>query len=230
MAMLDEIGIEVGDAGQKLEEQMEVEPIRSEEPPELEAEGVEKAANPVFMYLREMGSVPLLAREEEIEIAKRIEEGGKEVIDAVLASPLTIKEIVQFGERLRSKKLCANEFQEPGEDYFLQEEFNVPHMLILIDRIKKLDERYRQVQENLGKGKVSESNLVRLNRQLRGYKGKIVSLLEDLNARTKYVDKITQKLKGLAEKVKKAENEIPLVVDRGMIDLDQFQDLLQLLK
>jgi len=230
MAMLEEMGIEVVDAGQKLEEQMEVEPIRSEERPELEAEGVEKAVNPVLMYLREMGSVPLLAREEEIEIAKRIEEGGKEVINAVLASPLTIKEIVQFGERLRSKKLCANEFRESEENYFLQEEFNVPHMLSLIDRIKKLDERYRQVQENLDKGQISESNLVRLNRQLRRYKGKIISLLEDLNGRTNYVNKITQKLKGLAEKVKKAENEIPKVQDRGKIPLGQFQDFLQLMK
>ena len=230
MTLREEIEIKVVDAPQKLEEQMEVEPICSEEAQELEAVDMEKAVDPVFMYLREMGSVPLLAREEEIEIAKRIEEGKKEVIDAVLASPLTIKEIVQLAERLRSKKLCANELQEPGEDYLLQEEFNLPHMLSLIARIKKLDERYRQVQDNLGKGKISESNLVRLNRQLRGYKGRIVSLLEDLNARTKYVDKITQKLKGLSEKVKKAENEIPKVQDRGKIPLDQFQDFLQLMK
>ena len=118
--MREEIGIEVVDAAQKLEEQMEVEPIRSPERPELEAEGVEKAVDPVLMYLREIGSVPLLAREEEIEIAKRIEEGGKEVTDAVLSSPLTIKENVQFVERLRSKKLCANEFQESEESCFFQ--------------------------------------------------------------------------------------------------------------
>ena len=164
---------------------------------------MEKAVDPVLMYLREMGSVPLLAREEEIEIAKRIEEGEKEVIDAVLSSPLAIKEIVQFGERLRSKKLCVNDFQEPEEDYFLQEEFNLPHMLSLIERIKKQDERYRQMKKDLGKGKISESNLVQLKRRLLGYKGKIVSLLEDLNGKTKYVEKITQKLKGLAEEVKK---------------------------
>ena len=230
MAMIEEMGIEVVAAAQKVGKQREVEPIRSEERPKLEAEGVEKAVDPVLMYLREMGSVPLLTREEEIEIAKTIEEGGKEVINAVLSSPLTIKEIVQFGKRLRSKKLCANEFRESEENYFLQEEFNVPHMLPLIDRIKKLDERYRQIQENLDKGQISESNLVRLNRQQRRCKGKIVSLLEDLNGRTNYVNKITQKLKGLAEKVKKAENEIPKVQDRGKIPLGQFQDFLQLMK
>ncbi len=230
MTMREEIGIEVVDAAQKWGEPMEVEPIRSEEQPELEAVGVEKAVDPVLMYLREMGSVPLLTREEEIEIAKTIEGGGKEVIDAVLASPLTIKEIVLFGERLRSKKLCVDEFQKPEEDCFLQEEFDVPHMLSLIDRIKKLDERYRQVQENCGKKQISESDLVRLNRRLQGFKGKIVSLLEDLNARTQYVDKITQKIKAFAEKVQKAENEIQDLQDWGKIPLGQLPDFLRLMK
>jgi len=230
MAIREEIGTEVVDAAQRLEEQMEVEPIHSEEQPELATEDVEKAVDPVLMYLRAMSSVPLLAREEEIEIAKRIEEGEKEVIDAVLSSPLAIKEIVQFGERLRSKKLCVNNFQEPEEDYFLQEEFNLPHMLSLIERIKKQDERYRQVKKDLGKGKISESNLVQLKRRLLGYKGKIVSLLEDLNGKTKYVEKITQKLKRLAEEVEKAEEEIRAVQNRTRIPSGQVQDYLWLMK
>ena len=192
--MREELGIEVVDAAQRLEGPMEVESIRSEERTEQEAVDVEKAVDPVLMYLRQMSSVPLLAREKEVQIAQTIEEGGKEVIDAVLASPLTIRMIIQFGERLRSKKLRVNEFPESEKDYFLREESNVPYMLSLIGRVKKLDERYRQVQENLDKGRISESNLVRANRQLRGYKGKIASLLEDLNGRTAYVDKITQKL------------------------------------
>jgi RNA polymerase primary sigma factor len=213
----------------RLEEQMEVEPIHSEEQPELATEDVGKAVDPVLMYLRAMSSVPLLAREEEVEIAKRIEEGEKEVIDAVLSSPLAIKEIVQLGERLRSKKLWVNNFQEPEEDYFLQDEFNLPHMLSLIERIKKQDERYRQVQKNLGKGKISESNLIQLKRRLLGYKGKIVSLLEDLNGKTKYVEKITQKLKRLAEEVEKAEEEIREAQNRARIPSGQIQDYLFLM-
>jgi len=209
---------------------MEVESIRSEERPEQEAVDVEKAVDPVLMYLRQMGSVPLLAREEEVKIAKTIEEGEKDVIAAVLVSPLTIREVVQFGERLRSKKLWAHEFLEPEEDYFLQEEFNVPQTLSLIERVKKLDERYRQVQKNLDKGKISESNLIRVNRQLRGYKRKIASLLEDLNAQTGYVDKITQKLKGFAEEVQKVENDLQEIQDRGNIPLGQFQDYRRLMK
>jgi RNA polymerase primary sigma factor len=227
MTMLEEIGIEVVDAAQKLEESMGGEPIRSEEQPGLRATGIERMADPVLMYFREMGSVRLLTREEETEIAKRIEEGGKQVIDAVLASPLTIQEIVLFGERLRSEKLCADEFQRPAEDCFPQEEFDVPHMLSLIDRVKKLDERYRKIQKSLAKKQISASNLVRLNKRLHGFKGKIVPLLEDLNARTKYVDKITQKIKGLGDKVQKAENEIQDLRDWGKIPVGQLPGFLR---
>ena len=207
-----------------------MEAIHSEEQLEIEAEAVEKAVDPVLMYLRAMSSVRLLAREEELEIAKRIEEGRKEVIDAVLSSPLAIKEIVQFGERLRSKKRWVNNFHEPEEDYFLQEEFNLPYMLSLIERIKKQDERYRQVKEDLGKGNFSKSKLLQLKRRVLGHKGKIVSLLEDLNEKTKYVEKITQKLKRLAEEVQKAEEEIRKVQNRARIPSGQVQDSLWLMK
>jgi RNA polymerase primary sigma factor len=90
------------------------------------------------MYLREMGSVSLLTREGEVEIAKRIEEGEKEVINAVLDSPLTIKEIIQLGERLRSKKVRPKELApdlEDEDESFWEEEFNVQRILSLIDQI-----------------------------------------------------------------------------------------------
>jgi len=58
--------------------------------------------------------VSLLTREGEVEIAKRIEEGEKEVIKSVLDSPLTIKEIIQLGDELRSKKVKPKELAPTG--------------------------------------------------------------------------------------------------------------------
>jgi len=223
MAMRGEIGPEVVDTAQRLEEQMEVGPIHPGEQPELASEDVGKTVDPVFVYLNATRSVPLLAREEEIEIAKGIEEGQKEVIDAVLSSPLAVKEIVQFGERLKFKKRFINNLEEPEEDYFQQEELNLPQILSLIERIKKQAARYRQVEKDLGKGKLSKSNLIRLKRQLLGCKGKIVSLLEELNGKTKYVENITRKLKRLAEEVKKAEEELREFQDRAGIPLGQVR-------
>src|SRR5687768_14214750 len=62
---------------------------------------LEKTNDPVRMYLREMGTVPLLTREGEVEIAKRIERGQNRVLKAISRSPIVIREIVAIGEDLR---------------------------------------------------------------------------------------------------------------------------------
>jgi RNA polymerase primary sigma factor len=166
-----------------------------------------------------MGSVPLLTREEEIEIAKRIEEGEEERIQAVLASPLTIKEIIQFGERYPLKKGEMGEMtqeREEGGDR-IKEEVDVRPILSLIGEIRKLDERRRQAQERLTQELVSESRRTRVERRLEEDRKKILSLLKDLNLRTKYIDKIVQKLKVLGERIEKAEEEIGEAQNRAKI-------------
>ncbi len=62
---------------------------------------LEKTNDPVRMYLREMGTVPLLTREGEVEIAKRIERGQLRVLKALSRSPIVIREIVAIGEDLK---------------------------------------------------------------------------------------------------------------------------------
>ena len=234
MMMFGEMDIEVVDAAHKVKvgkQREEVERLPVEEEMELEAEALAKAVDPVYMYLREMGSVSLLTREGEVEIAKRIETGEKEVIEAVLNSPLTIKEIIQFGERLRLKKVKTKELAQEleEEDYFLEEEFNVQRILSLIDRIKKLDEKNRKDRERLARGKFSTSTRGQLEKRLQANKEKIVSLLKDINLKTKHIDKIVQKLKGLAERVEKAEAEIHECQKRANLPPDQLHRLLRLM-
>ncbi len=234
MMMFGEMDIEVVDAAHKVKvskQREEVEPLPVEEELELEAEGLGKSIDPVYMYLREMGSVSLLTREGEVEIAKRIEQGEKEVINAVLDSPLTIKEIIQLGERLRSKKVKAQELSpdlEDEDEYFLEEEFNVQRLLALIDQIKKLDERNQQVRDKLAKANASARP--QLEKKEQENKEKIVSLLKDINLKTKHIDKIVQKLKGLADRVEKADGEINDVLNQASLPFDQLQRLLRLMK
>ncbi len=234
MMMFGEMDIEVVDAAHKVKvskQREEIEPLPVEEEVELEAEGLGKSIDPVYMYLREMGSVSLLTREGEVEIAKRIEQGEKEVINAVLDSPLTIKEIIQLGERLRSKKLKPQELGpdlEDEDEYFLEEEFNVQRILALIDQIKRLDERNRQLRDKLAKA--SASARPPLGKKEQENKEKIVSLLKDINLKTKHIDKIVQKLKGLADRVEKADAEVNEVLNQAGLPFDQLQRLLRLMK
>ncbi|MEN9867714.1 MAG: hypothetical protein RL748_3304, partial [Pseudomonadota bacterium] len=68
-----------------------------------------RTTDPVRMYMREMGSVELLTREGEIEIAKRIEDGLRDMIQAISACPVTIVEIISAAEKIRSEEIKVDE-------------------------------------------------------------------------------------------------------------------------
>jgi len=117
-----------------------------------EEDNYSKSNDPVRMYLRKMGSVSLLTREGEVEIAKRIEDGEKEVLDAVLHSSIAIKEIIQIGERLRKGKMRVREVirDAPDEDdETFDEEGRTEQVVKLIDKIRRLERDNEHLQEQL---------------------------------------------------------------------------------
>ncbi|MFZ2217374.1 MAG: RNA polymerase sigma factor RpoD [Rhodoferax sp.] len=89
-----------------------------------------RTTDPVRMYMREMGTVELLTREGEIEIAKRIEGGLMDMMEAISGSPATIAEILKLGEEIRENKVVittiVDGFTNPNEadDYVAEEDFD----------------------------------------------------------------------------------------------------------
>ncbi|HEX9119409.1 MAG TPA: RNA polymerase sigma factor RpoD [Terriglobales bacterium] len=90
---------------------------------------LEKTNDPVRMYLREMGTVPLLTREGEVEIAKRIERGQLRVLKALSRSPIVIREIVGLGEDLKKGVRSIKEVTTFDEEEITEE--------ILLNRLKE---------------------------------------------------------------------------------------------
>ena len=127
MSMFGDNEIELVDA-QKAAQGTEVKPTvaASEEPQAKEADEEEeeeaqeepggKSNDPVRLYLRKMGSVSLLTREGEVEIAKRIEEGEKEVLRAMLACRIAVADILDIGNRLKTGKLRVREVVKDAPD------------------------------------------------------------------------------------------------------------------
>jgi RNA polymerase primary sigma factor len=122
MSMFGEHDIEVVDGAEKKMKlpdkppEPEAKAEAEEEKDEDDDAGYGKSNDPVRMYLRKMGSVSLLTREGEVEIAKRIEEGEKEVLAAVLSSSIAIREIAELGERLRKGKIRVREIVKDAGD------------------------------------------------------------------------------------------------------------------
>ena len=110
---------------------------------------LEKTNDPVRMYLREMGTVPLLTREGEVEIAKRIERGQLRVMKAISRSPIVIREIVALGEDLKRgvrnvKEVVVFDEEELTEDVV---QARVRSTVARIDALLKHQKRIAQLEE-----------------------------------------------------------------------------------
>src|SRR5690242_3075928 len=101
---------------------------------------LEKTNDPVRMYLREMGTVPLLTREGEVAIAKRIERGQLLVLKTISRAPLILKELVQVGEDLRNGSRSIKEIVQFDDEELTEEkiEAKTRETLKQIDKIGKL--------------------------------------------------------------------------------------------
>jgi RNA polymerase primary sigma factor len=103
---------------------------------------LEKTNDPVRMYLREMGTVPLLTREGEVTIAKRIERGQLVVMKAITRSPIVIKELIAVGDDLRKGARSIKEIVQFDDEELTEEKIanKTKQTLKYIDKIAKLYE------------------------------------------------------------------------------------------
>jgi RNA polymerase primary sigma factor len=114
---------------------------------ELTQETGDKTNDPVRMYLREMGTVPLLTREGEIELAKRNERGQWAVRKALSRSPLVIREIIQLGEDLGRGTASVRDVLVLPEFVISDEDFSAQHEDLLA-RITEIEKYYKKTQQH----------------------------------------------------------------------------------
>ncbi len=161
-SMFGSMGIEVVDSEQKYREKSE-----GEEGAELDLTpgALDKTNDPVRMYLREMGTVPLLTREGEVEIAKRIERGKKAVMKVISRSPMAAHEVLRLGERLQNREINVRDFVVFNEEEITEEklEAKIRQTLKLTDKVREAHEDYLTYRKHF----------LKLEKKSRGYvKGK----------------------------------------------------------
>ena len=110
---------------------------------------LEKTNDPVRMYLREMGTVPLLTREGEVEIAKRIERGQMRVLKAISRSPIVIREIAALGEDLKRGVRNVKEVVIFDEEELTEEvvQARVKATVARTDALVKHQKKIAQIEE-----------------------------------------------------------------------------------
>ena len=148
-SVLGNAGIEVVDSERKYRDAKLLE-LRSEESEEVELDltpgTIDKTNDPVRMYLREMGTVPLLTREGEVAIAKRIERGRRTVIKTISRTTTAAQVIIALGEQLRRGERTLRELVTLHDDD-LSETRMLQRAQTLLEQIDRIGAMHREVQE-----------------------------------------------------------------------------------
>lgn len=168
------------------------------------------AADPVRMYLRRMGSVPLLTREGEVEIAKRIEAGEKEVLAVVINSEIAIQEILDLGDKLRAGKVrlkdVVRDFDEEADA--TAEGSRTERVLAQIDQMNDLYDAnaalLASARERAGDAEAEANAKAQRDANAEAMQ----TALEEVRLSKKQIDRIVMRLKALIRRVEKAENEV----------------------
>ena len=209
-------GLEKIEEGKETEEEIEEE--EKEKEIDLTPGILSRTDDPVRLYLKEMGSVPLLSREGEIEIAKRIEEGKKLVTSVVFGMPMIIKEILSSGEKLRHGKVSIREVASAFEEEFDEESISDGEepddeelKTRTIEAISKLRVPYRELLRFYQRFRRAGQDSIkrkRIKNEIRELKLGIAEKIEQVNLHHSIVEKMVQRVKNLAAEVVQAEREI----------------------
>jgi RNA polymerase primary sigma factor len=208
VSMLGDMDIEVESVEETpLAEEPEkaVEPEWTAEEPEAE-EAAERApgetADPVRMYLQEMGGVPLLTREEEVAIAKEIESGEREVREAVFSLDLALQYVLSLAEKLRHGEIEARHIfgddepeTEPAEGTETKEDKRADAFLRQVSKLKRMAGEREKLVAELGKAKTSKARRERIDKRLDVLKDAVRDCLLETQLGAKHVQMLVDKLK-----------------------------------
>jgi RNA polymerase primary sigma factor len=222
------VGKRVADAAPREEQGEDSEAKKEEAKAEEDADRDSTTVDPVRLYLRKIGSVSLLTREGEVEIAKRIEEGERRVLEAVSHSPVAIEDILALGDELRAHeirvKAVVKDVDEEDADF--DEQWHVERVCKVIDKVRGL---WKEHQKGVGKAdaKVSDETKKKCAVQIKGSRQGILDALQGLRFKKKPIDAIVLTLKEFVVRFDRADREVSEYEHRAGLSLKECKKTLR---
>jgi RNA polymerase primary sigma factor len=213
LQLMDDLGIEmVETAAEGEKEAFEEEEEREfEEPQELESKRgavAEKIDDPVRMYLTQMGEIPLLSREDELRLAKRIEITRKRFRTKVLESPLAVIEAIQILEDVKNGELAFDRTLKADSAIDVSKFDVLDRLPQVIDRIRQMVFDSHEVYDRLAHNRTNLKLRSRLGHKLRENQRRCVVMLEEMNIQSKKIKPMMEKLETLSRKLDELSHEI----------------------
>jgi RNA polymerase primary sigma factor len=213
LQMMDDLGIEMVEsaAAEGEKEGFEEEEREFEEPQEAESKraGVsEKIDDPVRMYLTQMGEIPLLSREDELRLAKRIEITRKRFRTKVLESPLAVGEAVQILEDVKNGELAFDRTLKADSAIDVSKSDVLDRLPAVIDRLRQLVFDSHECSERLGVTHLTPKQRTRLRHRFRENQRQCVVMLEEMNIQSKKIKPMMEKLESLSRRLDEVATEM----------------------
>ncbi|HEY6246634.1 MAG TPA: RNA polymerase sigma factor RpoD [Pyrinomonadaceae bacterium] len=213
--LLEQAAVVVADEEEDLDEEIEL---------DLSAGTLEKTNDPVRLYLREMGVVPLLTREGEVAIAKRIERGQLKTQKAISRSPIAVRELLKIGEELEAGRLNIREtvtFSEQAEltgDEDKAEEYRawtiegITNISKIYKGALKEWEKLRDEQHAM-RGKKTRK-ITRLRRRVARLRLEVAQEIGRLNLTERARQRLINAIRAVQKSVREADREIDTYIER----------------
>jgi len=187
-----------------------------EEEEEKESEGDAKSNDPVRLYLRKMGSVALLTREGEVEIARRIEAGEREIVRAITMSPIGTNEIIQLGKRLDEGRIKIKAIFRGLEDEDTQydEQEYIQKIHELIGHVRKYQKRAAKPFETLKSAPYNSPDYKAAIVELDKMNAEFMQNFESINFNRKTINRIVIKFKNLVARQSELRKRVRTGVEK----------------
>ncbi len=174
------------------------------------AEGAGKVSDPVKMYLKEMGCISLLTREGEVEIAKRIEAGELEALNAFLKCRIGIEYIINLGRCLKRGEIkikdVINDLED--EDTHTQAGERRESIIQLIEEIESHYEECCELKQEAQKKKCAAAKKKKLNGRIEANHKRIVELINSFKLEKRQLDHMVERLRETVAAIEGSEREI----------------------
>jgi RNA polymerase primary sigma factor len=234
IAIFDALDIAIVDSEKEVKklETAPIEPDDAEPAADLElTENAEDAldyssrsTDPVRMYLREMGAVPLLDRDGEVHIARKIENGEMDVLFALVEVPVAIEELVQVGEDLKIGRIKLKdvvktiEEDDPSEDEMNQRQ----RVIFLLEEVKATFKKKRKIYSKLDQCACLDRRVYGVQKEILSFKEEIVTKLRDIKLEKTLIDRIIETVEDYVRQMHNCQRDLSayiLSTGRSQVDI-----------
>jgi len=174
-----------------------------EEEQEQEQESSDASLSSVQQYLQDIGSVPLLSREREIELAKEVESATQQIFEALFSTPFALHRVIEFGRALRAGEIELRDIIAKSEDDDDEGISNIDPkpFLKLVAKLSRQVEHWERIWREGNRARVSEIRRQRLAHDEKAQLIKILGTIKELRLASDQLEKMITQLSSLAERI-----------------------------